>query len=67
MKADVYLLDFNKLVNILTRLHIFFKKVVDLIVDKLTLQIVPKDSKKLSHLKIKEVVKKTAYNKYESK
>ena len=58
MKADVYLLDINKLVNILTRLDIFFRKVVDLIVDKLTLQIVPKDLKKLSDLKIKEVVKK---------
>ena len=58
MKADVYLLDFNKLVNILTRLDIFFRKVVDLIVDKLTLQIVLKDLKKLSDLKIKEVVKK---------
>ena len=61
MKADVDILDTNKLVNIPRSLDNLKTKVNDLDVDKM--KIVPVDLKKLSVVVSKEVVKKTVYNK----
>ena len=61
MKADVDILDTNKLVNVPRSLDNLKTKVNDLDVDKM--KIVPVDLKKLSVVVSKEVVKKTVYNK----
>ena len=60
MKADVDILDTNKLVNVPRSLDNLKTKVNDLDVDKM--KIVPVDLKKLSVVVSKEVVKKTVYN-----
>ena len=61
MKADIDILDTNKLVNVPRSLDNLKTKVNDLDVDKM--KIVPVDLKKLSVVVSKEVVKKTVYNK----
>ena len=60
MKADIDILDTNKLVNVPRSLDNLKTKVNDLDVDKM--KIVPVDLKKLSVVVSKEVVKKTVYN-----
>ena len=65
MKTENGKLDHNKLVNIPTGLNSFKTKEGNFYVDKLN--TVPVDLKKLSDLVSKEVLKKTVYNKLNTK
>ena len=65
MKAEVDNLNINKLVNVPTGLNNVFKKLGDLDVDKW--KTIPEDSKKLSDVVNKEVVKNTVYIKLNTK
>ena len=65
LKAEVNKLDINKSVNALTGLYNLKIKVDQLDFDKL--KTVPVDFKNLGNIVIKEVVKKTVYNKVNTK
>ena len=65
LKAEVNKLDINKLVNVPTGLNNLETKIDDLDVDKLKTVLV--NLKKLSDVVSKEIVKKTAYSKLNTK
>ena len=64
MKAEIDKPDINKLVNVLTDLN-NLKSKID--IDAYKLKTVPVDLKKISSKVTKEVVKKTVYNKPNTK